>query len=54
VLVDDRGEAEPMIRDILTTRGISIEGIEPIPFSLEDLFVIFIDMVEQGRRQIVG
>lgn len=54
VLVEDRGEAEPMIRDTLTARGISVERLEPIPFSLEDLFVIFIDMVEQGRREMRG
>ncbi len=54
VLVEDRAEAEPMIRDALTAHGISIEGLEPIPFSLEDLFVIFIDMVEQGRSEMSG
>lgn len=51
VLVDDRGTAEPMIRDDLKAAGISIERIEAIPLTLEDLFVIFIDMVEQGRRE---
>lgn len=54
VLVEDRAEAEPMIRQALRPQGISVERLEPIPFSLEDLFVIFIDMVEQGRREKDG
>jgi ABC-2 type transport system ATP-binding protein len=54
VLVEDVTEAGPMIRKILKAGGLAIERLEQIPFSLEDLFVIFIDMEEQRRREIGG
>ena len=50
VLVEDRDEAEPKIRAILDAAAIPVDRLEPIPFSLEDLFVIFLDMEEQARR----
>jgi ABC-2 type transport system ATP-binding protein len=49
LLVDDPGEADPAIRSALEAAGITVERLEPIPLSLEDLFVIFIDMVERDR-----
>ncbi len=51
VLVDDAVVAEPMIRETLKEGGIVVEHLEQIPFSLEDLFVIFVDMEEQRRRE---
>lgn len=50
LLVADPGEATPVIRDALGRRGITVARLEPVPFSLEDLFVIFIEMEEQGRK----
>src|SRR5262249_41278849 len=40
VLVDDPMEAGRTIRATLKAEGIPVERLEPIPFSLEDLFVI--------------
>ena len=54
VLVEDAGEAEPVIRATLAAAGIAVDRLEPIPFSLEDLFVIFIDMEERRRRETRG
>jgi ABC-2 type transport system ATP-binding protein len=54
VLVEEPTEAEPMIREVLKAGGLTIERLERIPFSLEDLFVIFIDMEEQRRRETGG
>ncbi len=54
VLVDDPGETQAAIRATLAAAEVPVERLEPIPFSLEDLFVIFIDMAEQGRRETGG
>jgi ABC-2 type transport system ATP-binding protein len=51
VLVDEPATAEPVIRRLLGQAGLAVEGVEPIPLSLEDLFVLFIRMEEQGRRE---
>lgn len=51
ILVEDAGEATPLIRQTLKLGGLTIDHLEPIPFSLEDLFVIFIEMEQQGRRE---
>lgn len=51
ILVEDVGEAEPLIRQILKVGGLAVDHLEPIPFSLEDLFVIFIEMEERGRKE---
>lgn len=51
ILVEDVGEAEPLIRQTLKVGGLAVDHLEPIPFSLEDLFVIFIEMEERGRKE---
>jgi ABC-2 type transport system ATP-binding protein len=51
LLVEDATQAEVEIRRKLEREGISVDRFEPIPFSLEDLFVIFIGMEEQRRRE---
>jgi ABC-2 type transport system ATP-binding protein len=54
VLVEDPADATPLIRGTLKTGGLSVERLAPIPFSLEDLFVVFIDMEEQRRGETRG
>jgi ABC-2 type transport system ATP-binding protein len=54
VLVEDPAVAEPVIRGILGQADLPVEAVEPVPFSLEDLFVLFIEMEEQGRRERGG
>ncbi len=54
VLVEDAADAGALIRETLEAGGLLVERLEPIPFSLEDLFVIFIDMEEQRRRETRG
>jgi ABC-2 type transport system ATP-binding protein len=54
LLVDNPVEADPAIRATLKAAGIAVERLEPIPFSLEDLFVIFIEMVERGQTERGG
>jgi ABC-2 type transport system ATP-binding protein len=54
VVVEDAAEGERTVRETLAAGGLSVEQIEEIPFSLEDLFVIFIDMQERGRRERGG
>ena len=51
VLVEEPAVAEPMIRNVLERAGLAVDDIEPIALSLEDLFVLFIQMEEQGRRE---
>ena len=51
LLVEDASQAEVEVRRKLESEGISVDRFEPIPFSLEDLFVIFIGMEEQRRRE---
>jgi ABC-2 type transport system ATP-binding protein len=52
ILVEDPSQAEMEIRKKLEGEQITVSRFEPIPFSLEDLFVIFIDMEEQRRRHM--
>lgn len=52
LLVQDSAEAGPVIEERLRQRGITVNRLEPVPFSLEDLFVIFIEMEEQGRQSV--
>jgi ABC-2 type transport system ATP-binding protein len=51
VLVEEPAVAGPMIREVLERAGLAVDGIEPIALSLEDLFVLFIQMEERGRRE---
>jgi ABC-2 type transport system ATP-binding protein len=51
IFVEDASQAEVKIRRKLESEGISVDRFEPIPFSLEDLFIIFIGMEEQRRRE---
>ena len=50
-LVEDPGGAIPAITRALVGQEIAVDRLAPIPYSLEDLFVIFIEMEEQGRRE---
>lgn len=50
LLVTDPAGAIPVVSDTLGRHGITIDRLEPVPFSLEDLFVIFIEMEERGRK----
>jgi ABC-2 type transport system ATP-binding protein len=54
VLVNDAPEATPRLRAVLEAAGLPVTRITPIPLSLEDLFVTFIDMVERGRSERAG
>jgi ABC-2 type transport system ATP-binding protein len=54
VLVDEAREATPRLRAALEAAGLPVEGITPIPLSLEDLFVTFVEMVERGRSERAG
>jgi ABC-2 type transport system ATP-binding protein len=49
-LVEDADRLGPEIQRRLTRDGHAAQHIAPIPFSLEDLFVTFIEMEEQRRR----
>jgi hypothetical protein len=49
VLVEDASRLAPDIRRVLAAEGDDPQRIAPIPFSLEDLFVVFIEMEESGR-----
>jgi ABC-2 type transport system ATP-binding protein len=50
VLVEDASRLAPDIRRVLAAEGDDPQRIAPIPFSLEDLFVVFIEMEESGRH----
>ncbi|HSE89315.1 MAG TPA: ATP-binding cassette domain-containing protein [Candidatus Binatia bacterium] len=50
-VVDDSNKDIPKLRLLLGRAGITVERIEEIPFSLEDLFSIFVEMEEQGRTE---
>jgi drug efflux transport system ATP-binding protein len=50
-VVDDPNKDVPMLRLLLGREGITVERIEEIPLSLEDLFSIFVEMEEQGRTE---
>jgi ABC-2 type transport system ATP-binding protein len=54
VVAADAVRGEDAIRKELSTAGITVDRVEPIPYSLEDLFAIFIDMEERGRRERGG
>ena len=51
VVVDDAIAGALAVREALAAEGLSAARVEPVPFSLEDLFVIFIDMEERGREE---
>jgi len=51
VVVEEAAAGERRVREILQRGGLTIEHLDEIPFSLEDLFVIFVDMEERGRRE---
>jgi hypothetical protein len=50
-VVDDSNKDIPRLRLLLGREGITVKRIEEIPFSLEDLFSIFVEMEEQGRTE---
>lgn len=50
-VVDDPNKDIPRLRLLLGREGITVTRIEEIPFSLEDLFSIFVEMEEQGRTE---
>ncbi len=54
VLVDDEAAGADTVRTVLSKAEITVDRIEAIPCSLEDLFAIFIDMEERGRRERGG
>ncbi len=54
VLVEDVALAESAIHRALGAARIAVDRLEPIPFSLEDLFVVFIDMAERRWRETDG
>ncbi len=54
VLVEDAERGEAAIRRALSAIRISVRRVERIPYSLEDLFAIFIDMEERGRSERDG
>jgi drug efflux transport system ATP-binding protein len=54
ILADDEVDGAKAIRQVLSAAGIVANRIDPIPYSLEDLFAIFIDMEERGRRERGG
>lgn len=49
VLVEDAARLTPEIQAALAAEAHAAPRIAPIPFSLEDLFVTFIEMGESGR-----
>jgi ABC-2 type transport system ATP-binding protein len=51
VVAADLAEGERAVRAALAPQGLAVEAVEAVPFSLEDLFVIFTDMEERGRRE---
>jgi ABC-2 type transport system ATP-binding protein len=50
VWADDPGAASPLIHATLEAAGLVVERLEPIPFSLEDVFVALTDMDAPNRR----
>jgi ABC-2 type transport system ATP-binding protein len=53
VLVEDARRLSPEIRKAFAAEGHAPQRIQPIPFSLEDLFVVFIEMEESRIRNHV-
>lgn len=50
-VVEEPDVAIPRLSELLDRAGIPVERVEKIPFSLDDLFSIFVEMAEQGRRE---
>jgi ABC-2 type transport system ATP-binding protein len=50
VLVEDAAAAEALIRQTLAAAEVEVEGLAPIPLSLEDLFVLLIDREAQTQE----
>jgi len=50
MLVEDPGAASSLIHATLTAAGLAVEHLEPIPFSLEDVFVALTDSDAPNRR----
>ncbi|GIK37209.1 MAG: hypothetical protein BroJett011_10420 [Chloroflexota bacterium] len=48
----EAGQAVEPLSHSLTAAGLRPGGVAPIEFSLEDLFVIFIEMQEAGQREL--
>jgi len=54
VLVEDAARFAPEVQAALSAEGHTAHRVERIPFSLEDLFVVFIEMEESRQRQLEG
>jgi ABC-2 type transport system ATP-binding protein len=54
VLTAGAAEGEAAIRAALAAGGVAVARVEAISYSLEDLFAIFVDMEERGRRERGG
>ncbi len=50
-LVEEAGTAIGPIGDALRSRNIAPREIQRVPLSLEDLFIVFIEMVERDKRE---
>jgi ABC-2 type transport system ATP-binding protein len=50
VVVDDVAAGAQAVREALRADGLRVTAVEAVPFSLEDLFTIFIEMEERGRE----
>ncbi|HET9491122.1 MAG TPA: ATP-binding cassette domain-containing protein [Methylomirabilota bacterium] len=53
VLVDDPNAAMPSLRTALREAGLIVERLETVPLTLEDVFVIFVEM-EEARLRTAG
>lgn len=52
-LVDHSSRASEL-QTALRGSGLAVESIAEVPLSLEDVFAIFVDMEERGRRERDG
>ena len=58
VVVDKAATASPLIETLLTSNGIIIQNIKPIPFTMEDIFISLIEeqdiilSVESGEKGV--